>query len=965
MNMRQELVGRDGEVTLLVECLAAAVEGHPQIVMCRGEPGIGKTRLADELVTRAAEFGALSAWGRASDSAGAPPSWPWRQVLSALAGVVDVVDIARARGFAADLAPLASDVFSGADRWSDFLATPEDRFRQFEAVSRLLRDLSRRRPLVIVLDDLHWADTPTLLLLRHIARSLVDERLLIVANTRPTEQGHSELLSRVGQEPIATVLDLCGLSEDAIRQQLSGLLGASVDDAKVAEVRSLTGGNPFFVREVGRAMVEARAGRRFSLVTSTVRDAIAGRLAQLSDDCVRLLRAAALAGPEFSVPVVAAATQTEFMRALELAGEAAGAGLVEARAVPHEFRFVHALVRDAIEAGLSPVDKVRLHRRTAVAIERLHGHALGSRLFDLARHWAHGATEGDGAVAAGWLALAGEEAMRQLAYEEAARLFRKAVEAGGTEVGDEERCHLLLAAGRALHLSGDLTARHEVCFEAASLARRLQRPDLAAEAVLVLEATGDQRIDLTTRRLCDEVLASLEPSATTLRAQVMARLVETFVFLCRDDAVTKASQEALVLAAQSDDPIALAAALRARQIMCVGPEGLDERRTLARRMLALGVERHDPHMQMWAHLRDVDAGLQRGDLGAVARAIDTLAVCAQQVRGPAARFEVARCRAVLAQAQGRFDDARRLESEAFDILAPTDQDVRFTVRSALVMNLCYHVGHDPQVIAAFEYEGASEGHADMLGFIGQVALAHALASTGRLDQARNLYRSLGPVAGWEVPPHVLLCGNVFALGAAVALGESADVAVLHDRLSRYRGHHVASGMSAMVYFGPIELWLGVAARQLGRLDEAVADLREAERSCAANGAEAFRAESQYELAATLADRARPGDDNEAVALLAIAGAKAATLGMRPVSGKVEALRARLASERGTELLTRREREVAVLVSEGLTNRHIAQRLFIAEKTAENHVQHILTKLGLSSRSQVAVWAVTQMSTESG
>jgi DNA-binding CsgD family transcriptional regulator len=461
------------------------------------------------------------------------------------------------------------------------------------------------------------------------------------------------------------------------------------------------------------------------------------------------------------------------------------------------------------------------------------------------------------------------------------------------------------------------------------------------------------------------VLASLDASETALRAQVMARFVETFVFLPRDETVTNVSQEALALAEQSGDPAALAAALRARHVVCVAPEGLEERRTLARRMLALGLERHDLQMQMSAHLREVDAGLERGELSSVARAIDALAVCAQQVRGPAARFEVVRCRAVLAQAQGRFDDARRLESGAFAILAPTDQDVRFTVRSALVMNICYHTGHDPQAVSAFTYEGASEGHAEMLGFIGQIAFAHALVSAGQLDQARTVYRALGPAAGWEVPPHVVLCGNVLALAVAVAVGQSDDVAVLHDRLSPYRGHHVASGMSAMVYFGPIELWLGVAAHHLGRFDEAVSDLREAADACASNGAEAFGAESQYELAAALADRGGPGDVEEAGALLATAGATAARLGMGPISAKIDALWAGLGRDRGTHRLTAREREVAALVGQGLTNRDIAQRLFIAERTAENHVQHILTKLGLSGRSQIAVWAVTQMSTESG
>ncbi|HYX43458.1 MAG TPA: AAA family ATPase, partial [Acidimicrobiales bacterium] len=867
--MRQELVGRDPELAVLAGCLTAAMAGRPQVAMCRGEPGIGKTRLADELVARATALGALCAWGLASDAEGAPPSWPWRQVLGALAGSVDLPAMAREGGLEADLGPLAPDLFAAAESTSAsasastlgrpsgpastlgrpsgpastlgrpsgpaFAASPEDRFRQFEAVSRLLREVSRGRPLVIVLDDLHWADTSTLLLLRHLARSLGDDRLLVVANTRPTDQRHSELLSRIAREPVTTVLELGGLGEGAIRQQLAGLLEDGVDDATAAQVRSLTGGNPFFVREVGRAMADARAGRRFSLVTPTVRDAIGERLGQLSEECVRLLRAAAVVGPAFSVPLVAEASGIDVLQALELAGEAAAAGLVEQDDAPRTFRFVHALVRDAIESDLSPAEVVRLHRRTAEAIDRLHGPALGPRLFDVARHWAHGAVEGEGVIAAGWLARAGEEAMRQLAYEEAARLFRQAVDVGGPELGDEERCRLLVAAGRAMNLSGDLTGRREACLAAAEAARRLNRPDLVADAALVLKATGDIRIDLTTRQMCEEALGALDSQSTALRAQVMARFVETFVFMRHDEAVAAAGTEALALAEASGDDAALAAALRARQVVSVGPDGLDERAALARRMLALGTDRRDAQLQLWAHQWNVDVGLERGDLGAVARSIEALAECARQVRGPLARFEVARCRAVLAQAQGRFPDARRLEAEAFAILAPTDHAVRFTFRSALLANVSYHTGPDPVDTGAIEYEGASEGHLEVLAFMGQVAMAFALAVEGRLDEARSVYRSLGPVGGWEVPPHVELVGPVFALLVAVALDDPADIAALHERLSHHRGHHVASGMTAMNYFGPIELWLGVAARHLGRFDDAVADLRHAERACAENG----------------------------------------------------------------------------------------------------------------------------------
>jgi DNA-binding CsgD family transcriptional regulator len=464
--------------------------------------------------------------------------------------------------------------------------------------------------------------------------------------------------------------------------------------------------------------------------------------------------------------------------------------------------------------------------------------------------------------------------------------------------------------------------------------------------------------DLATRELCEEALAGLVRDATALRARVMARFVETFVFLRQPEAVAVASEEALELAEQSGDHRAIAAALRARQVVCVGPEGLEERIALAGRMLRLGRESRDPQIEMWAHLWRIDAGLEQGDLSVVAESIELLAATTQRVRGPMARFEVTRCRAVLAQAQGRFVDARRLETEAFAILDPTDHDVRFTFRSAMTMNVAHHAGGDNDAIASFDYAGAPEGHAEMIGFIGQIALARALVSADRLGDAAQVYRGLGPVRRWAPPPHVVLCGYAFGLAVAAAIGESDDAAALYDLLAPYRDHHVASGMTAMVYFGPVELWLGVGARHLRRLDDAVAHLERAERACAQNGAAAFRVESQYELARALTARGRPGDVEHARSLLAAARAKAGALGMAALNEKISAARRRVERVDPRRALTRREREVADLVSRGLTNRELAERLVIAERTAENHVQHILIKLGLSNRSQLAVWAAT-------
>jgi DNA-binding NarL/FixJ family response regulator len=242
------------------------------------------------------------------------------------------------------------------------------------------------------------------------------------------------------------------------------------------------------------------------------------------------------------------------------------------------------------------------------------------------------------------------------------------------------------------------------------------------------------------------------------------------------------------------------------------------------------------------------------------------------------------------------------------------------------------------------------------GIIIAVANAHMLASAGRLDEARAVYRSLGPPGAWQPSPHAVLPALAFGVNLAIMLGADDDLALLRARLARYRGHHVVSGAGQVAYFGPVELWLGNGAARLGLLDEAVTDLEHAVRATAANGAAGYRVEAACLLAATLIQRARPGDVPRARTLLESVADRAAALGMTPFAARAAQLRRQLVA---SGPLTRREWEVAELVAQGTTNREIAARLYLSERTAQNHVQHILTKLGLANRSQITAWMARQ------
>ncbi|MFC9690021.1 ATP-binding protein [Kribbella sp. NPDC056951] len=959
--MRGVLVGRGRELAALAGYLDDARRGRPSIVLCRGEPGIGKTRLAEELAGLAGDRGMPALWGVAVESEGAPPYWPWRQLLR---GAVELVGIA---GVDADLGRLVPEVFGGPASTPDALASAEDRFRQFEAVARLFREITANSPLVLILDDAHWADRPSVLLLRHLARTMRDERLLMMVNHRDTEHEHAGYFADLVREPITRQIDLTGLTEQAVAMHLASVLGHDVTLGDARRVHVLTGGNPFFVGEVGRVLPAGKVAGGLAPVTANVREAIRSRLSRLSPDAVTLIHAASIVGREFSATVVAPMVGATSMSCLSSLDEATAAGLVEAGTIPGNHRFTHALVRDAVEAGLSTAERVQLHRAAAETVESVHAGRTERYLSDLARHWAVAAVDGDLSRAVHWITLAADEAMEALAYEEGARLYRLALSLGEDELDDEMRCRLYLGLSSALNASTDIAGSVDASVRAAAAAGAMARPSLLAEAALVREANAPTPLEATTRRLCEQALAVVDRADIALRARLLARLAEASIYDAwgtshgyeEYDVAGRASEEALTLAEEAGDRAALEAALRARRLARSGPEGLEERAVLADRMLELGREAADPHTQMWAHLWHVDAAFERGDLVRVAGELEMLSWCVEQVRGPHARYELLKCRAVLAQAQARFADAMMLADEAFAQLAATGDDIGFHERAGLLNQMSLQIG--PEATGALEASGYAgvtvfERQLPTAGIIIAVANAHLLASVGRLDEAGAVYRSLGPPAEWQPSPHAILPALAFGANLAVELGADEDVATLVTRLGAYRGHHVCSGAGQVAYFGPVELWTGHCLARLGRLDEAVADLEAAADICAANGAVGYLAEAQYELASALARRRRSGDIAWARYLLAAGLRHTSALGMGVIAAKVDALVEELSA---AGPLTRREWQVAGLVAAGKTNREIAQELYLSERTAQNHVQHVLTKLGLSNRSQIASWVAHQ------
>jgi DNA-binding CsgD family transcriptional regulator len=917
------MVGRQRELDALRAWVGAARDGVGRLVLCAGEPGIGKTRLAQELAGVALAGGTAVAWGRCVEAEGAPAFWPWRQVLRSLGVDADAVLTGR-------------------------VESPEDRFRAFDNVTEAVRGVADQGGLVVILDDIHVGDEPSLLVLRHLAEQITDAKLLVFAAFRDVEAAMvlAGVLPDLLRSPRVERLDLRGFGLAEVREQLSGM---AVEEADARAVLDVTGGNPLFVREVARAMAEGTW--RPDRPPRTVLGVVGARLDSVSPGCRKLVQTAAIVGRDFSVALVAAALDEPIERCLPLIDEAMGYGLLDRVGDHGGYRFTHALTRDAVEASLGTADQVALHHVVAEAIQAQFAGDLSEHLGDLARHWAELAPYGEAATARTWALRAADEAVRRLAFEEGVRLYRAALALDPAALPDAERCQVQIALGRAAYLAGDLRGCVDASVAAADAARAARDSELLAEAALVPQAAPDPAVNTIAKQLCEEALAGLDPAAHELRVRLLAQRSHLAFYDGEQARVATLSAAALDLARRSGDDRALVDALHARKEACPGPAGRAERLQLAAEMLALARRRNSARTAMWGLLWRLEALVEGGQLAAAAEQLGALRVAVEQVGGPVSAWHLDRATACIAQAQGRYADAAAAGRRAFDRMRAVEPAPAAGSYFGLQRALAQHVGVTDEATALAQRPFGGPPRFITLGWIGRALL---LLFAGLPEEAAASYQQAGPPETWSLPAFHILQGYLEGALVCAELGRFDELAVLLNRLEPSRGAHVAG--DAVAYLGPVELALGRGAAALGRLDDAIDDLAVAAEHAARAGAPGFVAEAQYHLAMALLARNGPGDRNRAESAARDADRQARALGMAAYVDRTGALVAYL-NRRKPVMLSSREAEVARLVAEGLTNRQIAERLVISERTAENHVQHILTKLGFATRSQIAAWSV--------
>jgi len=954
---------------MLRTALDDALGGHGRLVLISGEAGIGKSILAESLAAEAKECGAIVSWARAPETAGAPPYWLWIQTLRNQFKTDDPATLGNKLARAApelvwllpELASLLSDVSApAADE------TEAGRFRLADGIASFLLDCSAEQSRVVILDDVHATDPASLEVLVHLTSRLSEGALLAVGTYRCAAEDLTPALQRAlavaAREEDTLHVELAGLDAAAVREQLTRVMGRGVLPDLAERVRVRTAGNPFFVSEVGRLLLQedGRADVGMAVVPPRVRDVVTWRLSRLPEDTRAILDVAALIGTEVPIDVLAAACDQPTTVVLAALEPAFSTGLLQPGRSAARVQFVHGLVMETIAESLPVGRAALLHEQVAVAIENTRATTLDDWLPALAMHWTQAVPSETAARRTVEVARhAAEQAESRLAHAHALPLWRTALDAAArVQVSVGERAELLLGMARSLFRTGDVAGSVDACLAAAQAAEAAERPELYAAAALIVEGTGEPRWARTLIGLAEEALARLGNTDLALQARLHAQMGQLLDLTELPDGEQRAQDEAelaVALAEKSGDRQALQAALHAQQRVLSAPQGVDRRLTIAGRMIEVGVESGDPWPELWGRLWSVDALMQLGRLADAEAHLVDLEPVVERLRWPVARWHLLRSRAAILQAQARFDEALQTADEARAALSGTGLE-----RAALT----YAGFLESQSDLVGELPGWDERRRNLLDWSARdpafiMRPLQSLVREREYEAARALYIRLPPPDRWNLPRYMLSVHLWGRLRVAIELGLRHDVEQLLARFQPMAHWHVVFGAGTVITFGSGLLISGQAAGYLGDLDTAVVQIERALDDNEHCGVVAMAIVARQELAEVLTRRATGSDLDRARGLASAALRDAERYGMKPTARRAGKLLRELPRRRvKSERLTPRELEVARLITEGLTNRQVAVRLDITERTAETHVDHILTKLDFTSRAQVAAWVAS-------
>ncbi|RAY11189.1 ATPase [Actinomadura craniellae] len=849
--MTPALIGREHPAGVLRAEIARTVDGRGGLVLVTGEAGIGKTSLVTDAVGEARRQGALVLGGTCWDSESAPGYWPWVQVVRGLRRAAGPAEWAAAEDAAGG--GLAVLLGEGPD------GEAAEGFRLYDAVTSALVAVAQHRPVVVVLDDLHWADTASLRLLEFAARHTWSERLLLVGTYRDAEVEWAEHPLRPLLLPLvakATAVTLTGLDRAGVGALLARTAGREPPAGLVAEVHRRTGGNPFFVEQTARLW---HGGGPVTAIAPGVRDTLRRRLAPLPAPAVRLLTGAAVLGREFPRRVLAAAAEIPAAEADRLLDRAVAARLVVARDADR-FAFVHDLVRETLLETLDAAGARRWHAAVVRAVggsADLDGQVLPA---ELARHAHLAGPELTPPTAVGHLLAAARDAAHRMAFEEAVVHYRRALEQPVSN--PRRRVLTLLDLGGALSHLAEPEAGRQAYDQAVDEARRSDHPELLAMVALNLyrygehRGAGERRTELLGEAYERLVRGAAEPGATASPDRLVQELSAHVAALVRHD----------------DDDDALMVGLWARHDAIWGPGTAAERMSLIDELIDVARRTGSSDMEIFAASFRWVTLLEQGDPRYLDRFDEFVDLAGGEDPRTALSALIDRC--IIATVAGRFGEAESLLAEAADDFRDGMAYFGF-MAGHLHWAILLAQGRFEEALVVTE-RAAEAGHPVQ-------ALLRGVTAAHRGDAAVALHH----LAEVEAAPPARMYAALLLRFQAQAAALSGDP----ERCERARAALLPhAGQWAVSLFGcevsgPMDLWLGGLDAAQGRQDAAVERFTTAYESAVRLRSLPWAAEAGSRLVEALLARNAPGDAGTAADLRAEVERFAAETGMRHLAGR--------------------------------------------------------------------------------